>query len=255
MSGAASPDSLTLLAGSRIPPRVKSRKASASAPAAEGPSRAHPGERRRPAAAAPPSSAEPAAPAQDSAVGLDLTPVVAQNLKKLRTERGLSLERLSQQAGVSRAMLGQIEQGKSAPTINVVWKIVRALDVPFSTLISDSAAPRVTLVQAARSRTLRSRDGSFSSRALFPMDQPRNVEFYELRLAPFGVENADAHAQGTTENIVVSTGSLELTVGAERALLVQGDAILFQADVPHTYRNPGNGEAVLYLVMTYPRVA
>lgn len=196
----------------------------------------------------------PAPEASEAPASADLTPVVAVNLKRLRAERGWSLERLSQAAGVSRAMLGQIEQGKSAPTINVVWKIVRALDVPFSTLISDPSAGRVTIIQAARSRMLRSRDGTFSSRALFPMDQPRNVEFYELRLAPFGVEQADPHPPGATENLVVANGSLELTIGGERALLVQGDAILFQADVPHTYRNPGNAEAVLYLVMTYPRL-
>jgi transcriptional regulator with XRE-family HTH domain len=205
--------------------------------------------RPREEAPAPPAKSAPPAPS-----GADLTPVVAGNLKRLRAERGWSLERLSQAAGVSRAMLGQIEQGKSTPTINVVWKIVRALDVPFSTLISDPTAPRVTIIQAARSRLLRSRDGTFSSRALFPMDQPRSVEFYELRLAAFGTEQADPHPPGTMENLVVATGSLELTVGGDRALLVQGDAILFQADVPHTYRNPGNGEAILYLVMTYPRL-
>ena len=176
----------------------------------------------------------PAPEASEAPPSADLTLVVAGNLKRLRAERGWSLERLSQAAGVSRAMLGQIEQGKSAPTITVVWKIVRALDVPFSTLISDPSAGRVTIIQAARSRMLRSRDGTFSSRALFPMDQPRNVEFYELRLAPFGVEQADPHPPGATENLVVANGSLELTIGGERALLVQGDAILFQADVPHT---------------------
>ncbi len=217
---------------------------------------------RKTAAEAPPN-AEKSAPHDDrpgtaepdATTGSDLTPVVAQNLKRLRTERGLSLEKLSQAAGVSRAMLGQIEQGKSAPTINVVWKIVRALDVPFSALISDPTAARMTLIPAARARMLRSRDGTFSSRALFPMDQPRNVEFYELRLAPFGAEQADPHPPGATENLVVANGSLELTIGGDRALLVQGDAILFQADVPHTYRNPGNAEAIMYLVMTYPRQA
>lgn len=236
---------------------MKSGKVKPAAPA-RSPERARSTERaggRRAASAsgASGSDADGASPVEPLA-GMDLTPVVASNLRRLRTERGLSLERLSQAAGVSRAMLGQIEQGKSAPTINVVWKIVRALDVPFSTLISDASAARVTIVQAARSRMLRSRDGTFSSRALFPMDQPRNVEFYELRLAPFGTEDADPHPPGTTENLVVSTGSLEITLGGERALLVQGDAILFQADVPHTYRNPGNSEAVIYLVMTYPRL-
>jgi DNA-binding XRE family transcriptional regulator len=57
----------------------------------------------------------------------DLAPVVGGNLRRLRTRRGLSLERLAQISGVSRAMLGQIELGQSAPTINVLWKIARAL--------------------------------------------------------------------------------------------------------------------------------
>lgn len=230
-------------------PRASKRPAAASAET-EGPSERP---RAKPYVVGPAVETDGAAARADGRA--DLTPVVAGNLKRLRTERGLSLERLSQLAGVSRAMLGQIEQGKSTPTINVVWKIVRALDVPFSTLISDPSAGRVTLIQAARSRLLRSRDGTFSSRALFPMDQPRNVEFYELRLAAFGAEEADPHPPGTTENLVVSSGSLEITIGSDRALLVQGDAILFQADVPHVYRNPGNAEAVLYLVMTYPRLA
>ena len=33
--------------------------------------------------------------------------------------------------------------------------------------------------------------------------------------------------------------------------LQTGDAILFAADVPHTYRNSGNVYAIVYLVMTY----
>ncbi len=231
---------------------MKSRKATTpSTPAPKGAEK--PRAEKRPPHEPSVGADEPSAKADTPLA--DLTPVVAGNLKRLRTERGLSLERLSQLAGVSRAMLGQIEQGKSTPTINVVWKIVRALDVPFSTLITDPTAGRVTLIQAARSRLLRSRDGTFSSRALFPMDQPRNVEFYELRLAAFAAEHADPHPPGTTENLVVSSGSLEITLGSDKALLVQGDAILFQADIPHIYRNPGNVEAVLYLVMTYPRLA
>ena len=247
---------MTSAGGSRDTGLVKPKKAPAKAPPS--PAKSPASAKKREASPEDPAAGlrldAPSSPAPDAQPGGDLTPVVAGNLKRLRAERGWSLEKLSQAAGVSRAMLGQIEQGKSAPTINVVWKIVRALDVPFSTLISDPGAGRVTLIQAARSRMLRSRDGSFSSRALFPMDQPRNVEFYELRLAAFGVEQADPHPPGATENLVVANGSLELTIGGERALLVQGDAILFQADVPHTYRNPGNAEAVLYLVMTYPRL-
>jgi quercetin dioxygenase-like cupin family protein len=33
--------------------------------------------------------------------------------------------------------------------------------------------------------------------------------------------------------------------------LGEGDAILFEADVPHSYSNPGASETLMYLVMTY----
>ena len=148
-------------------------------------------------------------------------------------------------------MLGQIELGHSTPTINVVWKIARALEVPFSALISEAGGERCALLPREHSKLLTSRDGSFTSRALFPFEQPRNVEFYELKLKPLSIERADAHAPGTAENLVVTSGSLELIVGNERHLLSTGDAIFFEADVPHSYRNPGDGEVTMYLVMSY----
>lgn len=181
----------------------------------------------------------------------DLTPIVGTNLKRLRMKRGLSLERLANKSGVSRAMLGQVELGKSTPTINIVWKIARALDVPFSALISERAQASTVVLPAAKAKVLRSADGVFSSRALFPFDSPRKVEFYELRLAAGAAEHSDAHAPGTHENLIVTSGSLVLELGNERIELGQGDAVLFEADAPHVYRNDGKAEAVMYLVMTY----
>jgi len=181
----------------------------------------------------------------------DLTPIVGHNLKRLRSQRGLSLERMAQASGVSRAMLGQIELSQSTPTINVLWKIAAALDVPFSALISDRPTGGTVVLTAAHAKILTSHDGTYSSRALFPFDIPRKVEFYELHLATGAIERADPHPPGTTENLVVSQGSVEITVDDKPHGLETGDAILFEADVPHSYRNPGTTDAVMYLVMTY----
>jgi transcriptional regulator with XRE-family HTH domain len=181
----------------------------------------------------------------------DLTPVVGSNLRKLRVRRELSLERLSKLSGVSRAMLGQIELGQSAPTINVLWKISVALGVPFSALITSRQTGSVAVLRADQAKRLTSHDGSFTSRALFPFDEPRRVEFYELRLAPHGEEKADAHAPGTVENLVVSHGTVEIEANSAHHVLGQGDAIVFEADTPHVYRNPASTEALMYLVMTY----
>lgn len=217
----------------------KKRRVRAGTPTAKEPARPA---RSKPAEVAPP-------PASDEAT--DLAPVVGGNLRRLRTKRGLSLERLSQLSGVSRAMLGQIELGQSAPTINVLWKIARALEVTFSALISTRTQSGALVLRADQAKVLSSKDRSFTSRALFPFDEPRRVEFYELRLAPGGVEVADAHAPGTSENLVVTGGVVEIDVAGETHRLNAGDSVLFEADAPHAYRNAGKGEAVMYLVMTY----
>jgi transcriptional regulator with XRE-family HTH domain len=191
------------------------------------------------------------APTKAPAVTDDSAPAVGGNLRRLRVRRGLSLERLARHSGVSRAMLSQIELGQSAPTITTLWKIARSLGVTFSALIArgDESPPRVLTPGSAK--LLTNQDGSFTSRALFPFGEPRRAEFYELRLKPRGLEDASPHPPGTMENLVLTAGAVEIQVAATTYGLHAGDAILFVADVAHSYRNVAAVEAVMYLVMTY----
>jgi transcriptional regulator with XRE-family HTH domain len=186
---------------------------------------------------------------------IELPVIVGRNLRRIRLRQGLSLERLAKRSGVSRAMLGQIETGKSTPTIGLLWKISVSLTVPFASLIAIGNSEGIILLRRDGAKILSSDQGQFTSRALFPFDSERRTEFYELRLAPLYCENAEAHAAGTRENLVVAKGAVEIVVGSARpATLSEGDAILFEADVPHAYRNLGTDEAVLYLVMTYAQM-
>jgi transcriptional regulator with XRE-family HTH domain len=177
--------------------------------------------------------------------------MVGANLRRLRSKRGLSLQRLAQQAGVSRAMLSQIELGRSTPTISLLWKISQALDVTFSAFLTNQQGRKPVVMTAQAGKLLTNQAGTFSSRALFPLDGARRSEFYELRLAAGAEENASAHAPGTSENLVVSAGNVEIGVEQTVYRLGPGDAVLFGADVPHFYRNVGAAPAVMYLVVTY----
>ncbi|CAH2601170.1 Helix-turn-helix domain-containing protein [Rhodovastum atsumiense] len=194
---------------------------------------------------------EPHTNSSDEAAG-DLPAILGHNLRRLRTRQGHSLERLAKLSGVSRAMLGQIENGKSVPTISTLWKISGALGVPFARLLAAEPAQHMTVMRRDEAKVLSSSEGHFTSRALFPFDETRQVEFYELRLAPHHREVAAAHAPGTRENLIVISGVIEITVGTDRpCVLAAGDAILFDADLPHIYHNLSDTEAVIYLVMTY----
>ena len=182
----------------------------------------------------------------------EISILTGQNLRRLRTRRGYSLDRLAKISGVSRAMLGQIETGKSSPTIAILWKIAAALDVSCGSLIAEPQETTLQVLTHAKAKVLSASEGRFQTRALFPYESERKVEFYELRIAPHHTEIAEAHPAGTIENLVVSRGTVEIVAGRHSPqILGEGDAVIFEADVAHSYRNMTASEAVLYLVTTY----
>lgn len=194
----------------------------------------------------PPTEAEAEQPMLDALVGV--------NLRRFRDAQGWTLDQLAGDAGISRTLLGQIEIGRAAPSIGVVWKLAQSLGVPFAALLSTETRAGTTVTHRAKARKLLSADGRFSSRALFPLGDPSAAEFYELWLAPHSREDADAHRPGTRENLVVTAGTLELHIGRDVRTLVAGDAVVFCADVAHSYVNPSRDECWMYLVMNYARV-
>lgn len=185
---------------------------------------------------------------EDDVIG----PRVANNLQRLRSKRHLSMDALARLTGVSRAMLAQIESGRSVPSIKVLCKIARGLKVSVAAFLDDRAFEGVAVLPAQQSKRLVSASGAFVSRALFPFDLARQTEFYEVRLSALSEEVSEGHGPGVQENLVVAQGVLEVSVNEERYLLSTGDSILFYADQPHRYRNPADSEAVAFLVVTYP---
>ena len=122
-------------------------------------------------------------------VPLDLARVVGENLRRLRTKRGLSLQRLSRASGVSRAMLSQVASSarSSLPTVNIIWKISQALAVSVTALLTDArrTASRRSFVRPPRSSSRRTTAWLLLVARAVPLsDGDAATDFYELRLAP-----------------------------------------------------------------------
>ncbi len=198
--------------------------------------------------------AEGAVPVEGDDVGAaDLTRRVAENLRGLRKHREYSLDDLAVRSGVSRATLSQIETCKTNPTIAILWKISAGLGIPFAGLLGDERVESVRVLRRGDAQVLRSADGRMESRPLTPAGASPSVECYELRVSAHGVVASEAHAKGTSENVTVLTGALKLRVGDSVYTLAAGDSVYFQADVPHTYENPGRTEARYYDMIVYAR--
>jgi transcriptional regulator with XRE-family HTH domain len=55
--------------------------------------------------------------------------VVASNIRRMRTARGLSQEALADRCGLNRNYVGMLEREENSPTVDVLEKLAKALDV------------------------------------------------------------------------------------------------------------------------------
>lgn len=177
---------------------------------------------------------------------------IGNNLAKIRKSRGLSLDQTAQLTGVSKAMLAQIEKGRSNPTISIIWKIANGLHVSFTSLLEKDRTD-ITIVSRDEVTPVTEENGDFRSYPLFPFDVSTRIEMYFVEMSPECVHPSEPHNEGVEEYIVVESGSLILTIGSARYELAAGQAIRFTAAEPHAYENPSAEEVNRFLVtISYP---
>jgi transcriptional regulator with XRE-family HTH domain len=186
------------------------------------------------------------------AVVRDVPAIVGANLRRLRKAQGHSLERLAELSGVSRAMLGQIETGKSVPTVSLLWKVADALGVPVAGLIETDSTPAVVVLVRDQSEVVSRSGGKFVRRPLFNSGRLQTAEFYEVRIAPHHRESPDTHPHGSKQSLVVAHGAITVSVADETPVkLAEGDAILFDGSTAHSFENTSGEEALVYVVIAH----
>lgn len=181
----------------------------------------------------------------------ELSRKIGRRLRRLRTSRGYSLERLAELTGVSKPMLGQVERGESNPTVGTLWKIASGLGVPFSAFI-DEPSPRVFVVRATETMMLTEDAGRFVVSTIFTARPERPLEIFSVLLKPGCRREAEAHGEGVEEFATVYRGRLLLQIGDTEYFLAEGDSICFAAGREHVYINPDQQDCQLYMVITYP---
>ncbi|MEJ4043561.1 helix-turn-helix domain-containing protein [Erwinia sp. SLM-02] len=182
----------------------------------------------------------------------DLQNHLAQMLKTQRTLRGWSLSQAAEMTGVSKAMLGQIERAESSPTIATLWKIATGFNLPFSLFINGPATPDDAPRQPQHLPAFRQPNRAMQVQTLFPFDAATGFEMLVIELAPGAVSESAPHEAGVIEHAIVIEGRLELCVTGVWQSVAAGDALRFQADRPHAYRNSGEQPVRFYNLIHYP---
>lgn len=183
----------------------------------------------------------------------DASQVLCNRVTELRKAKKLTLDQLAAASGVSRSMLSQIERGQANPTLAVTFRIAKAFGISIGELVDQPwAASNIEVVHGNDSNNLFRSDAECSIRTLSPLHMEKNIEFYEIRVAPGAELNSAPHYEGTKELITVTHGNALLVSGNSESKLGEGDSAHYRADLVHSIANTGKKELLCYLVVTSP---
>ncbi|WP_282609065.1 helix-turn-helix domain-containing protein [Pelagibius sp. Alg239-R121] len=175
---------------------------------------------------------------------------IADSIRRLRSEQGLSLEALAGKAEVSKSMISKIERGETSPTANTLGRLAEALDVSLSQLMGVQEKREVIVMRKSEQPLFKSDDGSFQRRCLSPIFPARGVDFVLNKLAAKSrSELAVGHKQGVDEHLYVAGGRLLVHLGDAAYDLEAGDSLYYHADVAHEFENPGDEETTFFIVI------
>jgi len=178
-------------------------------------------------------------------------PSIGERLKKIRTNLNLTLDEVARITTVSKPMLGQIERGQSSPTINTLWKIATGLKVPLSSFLQDQQAKYVVADLQEKDVVVED-DGRMRAYPLFAYDPVRSMETFYIEFDSCCSHCSEKHLDGVEEYIFVLQGKLELDLNGKTIAVREKQAIRFQADTPHAYRNPFEEICTVYNMIFYP---
>lgn len=177
---------------------------------------------------------------------------VGPRIRALRDGMSLSLRDLAQRSGVSAPMLSQVERGETSPTLAVAGRIASGLELSLSQLLRLDEGDGVTVVRADE-RLLGGHARGHRYGVLTPPvpGQRAEVSLHTLKggAATSGPDDPPLHEPGSRETAVVTSGRVRLVCDGAPHDLSEGDAVTFDADLPHHFENPGRGEACFLSVV------
>ena len=179
-------------------------------------------------------------------------PAVGRQVRRWRTERGMTLANVAERADLNVGYLSQIENDKASPSLACLGAIGDALDVPLAWFFLDEVPPPVVIRAGQRPSTtteighVEHVDGQVA----------RDVSILEVVATKVG-ELVGAHSHAGDEHHVVLRGSFRLRQGEHVVDADPGDYVRWDGTIPHDGEvlavDPVRGDAAMMIIRIQPR--
>jgi transcriptional regulator with XRE-family HTH domain len=167
-------------------------------------------------------------------------PDVGAVIRRLRTQRGISVRALATAAGLSPSFLGAVERGSSDIALGRLALVAQALGHDVASLLGYSlrqATPRFVAPAREGARG----DGVRFSAFRIPGSQ---LELLVASFAPHsGFDDSITHAG--IDVAYVAQGELVLVVNDAEYVLREGQCVVWPSSHPHTMRNDSDATAIV----------
>lgn len=197
-----------------------------------------PGRRCRQPFSAPQSADNPAIPQID----------VGRCLRRLRGGRGLSIRALAELSGLNVNTLSMIENGKTSPSVSTLQQLAGALQSPITAFFESEAPQQRVVYQKAGLRA----QAAFEHGTLEDLGAGMSLRWGQplrMVLEPGTDSGLTPIVHTGHEFVYCLEGSLDYTIETRMYSLEPGDSLLFEACLPHRWRNPGVQPSASLLVL------
>jgi len=179
---------------------------------------------------------------------------IGPRVRALREAMDLSLRDLAERSGVSAPMLSQVERGETSPTLQIASRIAAGLELRLSQLLRLDESGTVTIVRGHERRRGGSPDRGHAFEVLTAPLPGQRAELSRHTLTAGartgGAGDPPMHEPGSREIALVEAGTVVLQVDGANHELHEGDTVVFDADLPHHFENPGPEDAALLAVVS-----
>ena len=178
---------------------------------------------------------------------------IGERIRKIREEKGLSLEELSRLTGFDVQFLSNLEKNMAQPQLGTVIKLSKALDSAFGRLVSGVGDKLYSITRknerrtVSRSTSQKSQKQVYVYKSLAPDVKGRHMEAMLVQLEEDPEKEVSVH-EGE-EFIFVLDGVVEMGIGEDNFELEPGDSVYYLSTTPHhiaAKRDKATILAVLY---------
>lgn len=164
----------------------------------------------------------------------DVVALIAASLRRERARSGLSLTELARRAGIAKSTLSQLESGTGNPSVETLWALGVALDVPFSRLV-DPPRRVIHVIRSGEGPVVHAERSHYDAAMLASCPPGARRDIYRIQAQPGPPRVSQPHMPGTVEHLVLSTGRVLAGPTNEAVELAPGDYVSYPGDVPHIF--------------------